>query len=116
MELNIIENKIIRMVFHEENGIPMLLENKKTGLNFLKTGPQPLFLLTLSDHNEEKVFSAEDASTVFFEKIPNGYLIHYNLLGIEALSARCKIVAEEDRIVFSIEVDNQTSYHLEQVE
>lgn len=114
----VVESGLTRLGFSGENGLPVLLENTKTGTSYLNKGLQPFWKLTLKDHNGEKnVYSAPEAASVHISKTENNILIHYNFINMLALNVRCMIDENTDgSISFGIIIENATGMHLESVE
>lgn len=118
MKLSVVENGLIRLGFSAQSGLPVLLENSQSGMSYIRENQQPFWKLTFKDqHGEKFVWTAADASSAHIAQTPDGLLIYYNFVGMQALSVRCTVDAQKDgSIRFGITVDNVTRMHLESVE
>jgi len=110
MSITIINQEHTRLGFDNERGLPVLLENSKTGTQFLANTNQPFFKLLFKEAgNKEIIYSGLDASTAFVKSEDRKIIIYYNFIGMKALSVRCEVTRNDrEGFDFSIYIRNAT--------
>ncbi len=99
----------LRIGFHPQTGLPKSLWSAKTGMEYLKQGPQPFFSLEMKKGDARRVFTAPDATSATAVSADGCVTLYYNFLGGENISVKCTVRAEVDELRFGIDVQ-QTGF------